>query len=175
MFKGSFVALVTPFKDGAVDEAALEALVEWHIAEGTHGLVPVGTTGESPTLTHTEHERVIEIVVNKAAKRVPVIAGAGSNNTAEAIRFVQYAERVDAAILERGDKGDKRTFEHDDLSGLCGVGRAARTYPQNARFARARNPATGPAPSQFPAGPPHGNFTKSFDTRRKSYARIAEK
>jgi 4-hydroxy-tetrahydrodipicolinate synthase len=96
MFKGSFVALVTPFKDGGVDEAALEALVEWHIAEGTHGLVPVGTTGESPTLTHTEHERVIEIVVNKAAKRVPVIAGAGSNNTAEAIRFVQYAERVGA-------------------------------------------------------------------------------
>ena len=101
MFKGSFVALVTPFKDGAVDEAALEALVEWHIAEGTHGLVPVGTTGESPTLTHAEHERVIEIVVEKAAKRVPVIAGAGSNNTAEAIRFVQYAERVgaDAALV----------------------------------------------------------------------------
>ena len=101
MLKGSFVALVTPFKDGAIDEAALEALVEWHIAEGTHGLVPVGTTGESPTLTHAEHERVIEIVVNKAAKRVPVIAGAGSNNTAEAIRFAQYAERAgaDAALV----------------------------------------------------------------------------
>jgi len=101
MFKGSFVALVTPFKDGTVDEAALEALVEWHIAEGTHGLVPVGTTGESPTLTHVEHERVIEIVVNKAANRVPVIAGAGSNNTVEAIRFVQHAERVgaDAALV----------------------------------------------------------------------------
>ena len=101
MFKGSFVALVTPFKDGAIDEAALEALVEWHITEGTHGLVPVGTTGESPTLTHAEHERVIEIVVNKAAKRVPVIAGAGSNNTTEAIRFAQYAERVgaDAALV----------------------------------------------------------------------------
>ncbi|MGR3715870.1 MAG: 4-hydroxy-tetrahydrodipicolinate synthase [Thermohalobaculum sp.] len=101
MFKGSFVALVTPFKDGAVDEAALEALVEWHIAEGTHGLVPVGTTGESPTLTHAEHERVIKIVVSKAAKRVPVIAGAGSNNTVEAIRFVQHAERVgaDAALV----------------------------------------------------------------------------
>ena len=68
MFKGSLVALVTPFKDGAVDDAALEALVEWHIAEGTHGLVPVGTTGESPTLTHAEHERIIEVVVNKAAK-----------------------------------------------------------------------------------------------------------
>ncbi len=101
MFKGSFVALVTPFKDGAIDEAALEALVEWHIAEGTHGLVPVGTTGESPTLTHAEHERVIEIVVNKAAGRVPVIAGAGSNNTTEAIRFTQYADRVgaDAALV----------------------------------------------------------------------------
>ncbi|MEE8455761.1 MAG: 4-hydroxy-tetrahydrodipicolinate synthase [Limibaculum sp.] len=101
MFKGSFVALVTPFKDGAVDEAALEALVEWHIGEGTHGLVPVGTTGESPTLTHDEHERIIEIVVNKAARRVPVIAGAGSNNTVEAIRFMQHAERVgaDAALV----------------------------------------------------------------------------
>ena len=101
MFKGSFVALVTPFKDGAIDEATLEALVEWHIAEGSHGLVPVGTTGESPTLSHDEHERVIEIVVAKAAKRVPVIAGAGSNNTVEAIRFMRYAERVgaDAALV----------------------------------------------------------------------------
>ncbi len=96
MFKGSLVALVTPFKDGAIDEAALEALVDWHIAEGTHGIVPVGTTGESPTLTHAEHERVIEIVVSKAAKRVPVIAGAGSNNTSEAIRFMQYAEKAGA-------------------------------------------------------------------------------
>jgi len=101
MFRGSLVALVTPFRNGAVDEKALEELVEWHIAEGTHGLVPVGTTGESPTLTHDEHERVIEIVVKKAAKRVPVIAGAGSNNTAEAIRFMQYAEKVgaDAALV----------------------------------------------------------------------------
>ena len=96
MFKGSLVALVTPFKDGAIDEAALEALVEWHIAEGTRGIVPVGTTGESPTLSHKEHERVIEIVVAKTAKRVPVIAGAGSNNTAEAMRFMQFAERVGA-------------------------------------------------------------------------------
>ncbi|HUS54899.1 MAG TPA: 4-hydroxy-tetrahydrodipicolinate synthase [Thermohalobaculum sp.] len=101
MFKGSFVAIVTPFKDGAIDQTALEALVEWHIAEGTNGLVPVGTTGESPTLTHAEHDRVVEIVVNKAAKRVPVIAGAGSNNTAEAIRLMQHAERVgaDAALV----------------------------------------------------------------------------
>jgi len=101
MFKGSFVAIVTPFKDGAVDEAALEALVEWHIAEGTNGLVPVGTTGESPTLTHAEHDRVVEVVVKKAAKRVPVIAGAGSNNTTEAIRLMQHAEAVgaDAALV----------------------------------------------------------------------------
>jgi 4-hydroxy-tetrahydrodipicolinate synthase len=101
MFKGSLVALVTPFKDGAIDVAALEALVDWHIAEGTHGLVPVGTTGESPTLSHAEHERVIEIVVAKAAKRVPVIAGAGSNNTAEAVRLMRFAEKAgaDAALV----------------------------------------------------------------------------
>jgi len=101
MFKGSLVALVTPFKDGAIDVAALEDLVEWHIAEGTHGLVPVGTTGESPTLSHAEHERVIEIVVAKAAKRVPVIAGAGSNNTAEAVRLMRFAEKAgaDAALV----------------------------------------------------------------------------
>ncbi len=94
-------ALVTPMRDGALDEPALRRLVEWQIAEGSHGLVPVGTTGESPTLTHEEHERVIEIVVETAAKRVPVIAGAGSNNTAEAIRFLKHAERVgaDAALV----------------------------------------------------------------------------
>ena len=101
MFKGSFVAIVTPFRDGAIDVTALEALVEWHIAEGTRGLVPVGTTGESPTLSHAEHDRVVEIVVKKAAKRIPVIAGAGSNNTVEAIRLMQHAERVgaDAALV----------------------------------------------------------------------------
>lgn len=96
MFKGSMPALITPFQNGKVDEAALKALVEWHIAEGSHGLVPVGTTGESPTLTHVEHERVIELVVQTVAGRVPVIAGAGSNNTVEAIRFVQFAEKVGA-------------------------------------------------------------------------------
>ena len=92
MFQGSMPALVTPFKDGAVDFDALKRLVEWQIAEGSHGLVPVGTTGESPTLTHDEHERVIEAVVATAAGRVPVIAGAGSNNTVEAIRFVEFAK-----------------------------------------------------------------------------------
>jgi 4-hydroxy-tetrahydrodipicolinate synthase len=96
MFKGSMPALVTPFRDGAVDVKALEALVEWHIAEGSHGLVPVGTTGESPTLSHDEHEQVIEIVVKTAAGRVPVLAGAGSNNTEEAISLLRFAETVGA-------------------------------------------------------------------------------
>ena len=96
MFKGSMPALVTPFKDGAVDFGTLKQLVDWHVDQGSHGLVPVGTTGESPTLTHEEHEAVIECVVEAAAGRVPVIAGAGSNNTAEAIRFVQHAARVGA-------------------------------------------------------------------------------
>ena len=101
MFKGSNVALVTPFRNGAVDQEGLKQLVEWHIGEGTHGLVPVGTTGESPTLSHEEHELVIETVVKAAAGRVPVIAGAGSNNTVEAIRFVQFAAEVgaDAALV----------------------------------------------------------------------------
>lgn len=89
-------ALITPFKDGGVDHKTLSDLVEWHIAEGSNGLVPVGTTGESPTLSHEEHEEVIAAVVKTAAGRIPVIAGAGSNNTAEAIRFVQFAEKVGA-------------------------------------------------------------------------------
>ena len=97
MFKGSLPALVTPFKDGAVDFDALKALVEWQIDEGSHGLVPVGTTGESPTLSHEEHEKVVEVVVETAAGRVPVIAGAGSNNTVETVRFMQHAERVGAS------------------------------------------------------------------------------
>jgi 4-hydroxy-tetrahydrodipicolinate synthase len=96
MFKGSMVALVTPLKRGEVDFEALDALVDWQIAEGSHGLVPVGTTGESPTLSHSEHEAVVEAVVRRAAGRVPVIAGAGSNNTAEALRFTEHAKRVGA-------------------------------------------------------------------------------
>jgi 4-hydroxy-tetrahydrodipicolinate synthase len=101
MFKGSIPALITPFKNGALDIETLQKLVEWHIAEGSHGLVPVGTTGESPTLTHREHEIVIEEVVKAAAGRIPVIAGAGSNNTAEGIRLIQHAEAVgaDAALV----------------------------------------------------------------------------
>ena len=96
MIQGSLPALVTPFKDGAVDFDTLKSLVEWQIEEGSTGLVPVGTTGESPTLTHDEHEAVIEEVVTAAAGRVPVIAGAGSNNTVEAIRFLRHAEAVGA-------------------------------------------------------------------------------
>ena len=97
MFKGSMPALVTPFKDGAVDFDTLKRLVDWHVDQGSHGLVPVGTTGESPTLTHAEHEAVVDTVVKAAAGRIPVIAGAGSNNTAEALRFVRHAEKVGAA------------------------------------------------------------------------------
>eukprot|EP00903_Cladosiphon_okamuranus_P001356 g1354.t1 len=100
MFKGSIPALITPFKDGALDEKRFQELVDWQIAEGSSGLVPVGTTGESPTLTHDEHKRVVELCVEASGKRVPVIAGAGSNNTIEAIDFAQHAEKAGAdAIL----------------------------------------------------------------------------
>src|ERR687894_2007850 len=99
-FKGSITALVTPFKDGAVDEAAFRAFINWQIEEGTSGLVPVGTTGESPTLSHKEHDRVIEVCVDEVKGRVPVIAGAGSNSTAEAVAFARHAEKVGAdAVL----------------------------------------------------------------------------
>ncbi len=100
MYQGSIPALVTPFTDqGAVDEQAFAAHVEWQISEGSTGLVPVGTTGESPTLSHDEHKRVVELCVEVAAKRVPVIAGAGSNNTLEAIELAQHAEAVGADAL----------------------------------------------------------------------------
>ena len=96
MFQGSIVALITPFRQGQLDEAALARLVEWHIEQGTHGIVPVGTTGESPTLTHDEHCRVVELVVKLVAGRIPVIAGAGSNNPVEAIEYTRYAEQMGA-------------------------------------------------------------------------------
>ena len=101
MFKGSYVALITPFTNGAVDFDMLKKLVDWHVAEGTHGLVPVGTTGESPTLTHAEHGAVVAAVVKATAGRVPVIAGAGSNNTAEGIELIRHAQAVgaDAALV----------------------------------------------------------------------------
>ena len=95
-FKGSITALVTPFKDGAFDEEAFRALVEWQIGSGTHGFVPVGTTGEGPTLTHDEHKRVVEACVTQTAGRAAVIAGAGSNNTAEALDLAIHAERAGA-------------------------------------------------------------------------------
>ncbi len=94
MFYGSYVALVTPFRAGTVDEKALRDLVNWQIEQGTNGLVPVGTTGESPTVTEMEHKRIIEVVVEEAAGRVPVIAGAGSNNPVEALTYAKTAETL---------------------------------------------------------------------------------
>lgn len=96
MLQGSMPALITPFKNGVVDLEGLKALVEWHISEGSHGLVPVGTTGESPTLSHKEHEAVVSAVVEATAGRIPIIAGAGSNNTTESLRFMHHAKDVGA-------------------------------------------------------------------------------
>jgi 4-hydroxy-tetrahydrodipicolinate synthase len=99
-FRGSFTALVTPFNNGSVDEAAFRGLVDWQIAEGTSGLVPVGTTGESPTLSHDEHGKVVEWCIDQAKGRVPVVAGAGSNSTGEAIERARHAEEAGAdAVL----------------------------------------------------------------------------
>ena len=112
MFRGAFTALITPFKNGALDEAALQSLVDWQITEGIHGLVPVGTTGESPTLSHAEHERAVEVVIEATDKRVPIIAGAGSNATAEAIAFTQHAEKAGAdAVLHVTPYYNKPTQE----------------------------------------------------------------
>ena len=101
MFKGSLTALITPFRDGKIDEQAFQSLVDWQIKEGSHGLVPVGTTGESPTLSHVEHRRVVELCIEAAAGRVPVIAGTGSNSTAEAVSLTQHARQAgaDAALV----------------------------------------------------------------------------
>ena len=96
-FQGSFVAMVTPFRNGKVDEAKLRELVELHVANGTDGLIPCGTTGESPSLNHDEHRRVVEIVVEAARGRIRVVAGTGSNSTAEAIDMTKHAERAGAA------------------------------------------------------------------------------
>ena len=96
MFKGSIPALVTPFKDNKIDSKALENLVDWHISEGSHGLVAVGTTGESPTLSHEEHKTVVEAVVKRCSGQIPVIAGAGSNNTEESIDLIKFAEKIGA-------------------------------------------------------------------------------
>lgn len=100
MFKGSVVALITPFLNGAVDEKRFQELVDWQIAQGTHGVVPCGTTGESATLSHAEHKRVVELCIAVAKGRVPVIAGAGSNCTVEAIELARHAEKAGAdAVL----------------------------------------------------------------------------
>ncbi len=101
MLKGSIPALITPFNNGQVDIQTLKKLVEWHISQGSHGIVPVGTTGESPTLSHEEHETVVSEVVKTVAGRIPVVAGAGSNNTVEALRFMKHAKSfgADAALI----------------------------------------------------------------------------
>jgi 4-hydroxy-tetrahydrodipicolinate synthase len=110
--KGSMPALITPMKDGKVDEKAFRKLVSWQIAEGSHGLVPCGTTGESPTLSHEEHRRVVEICVDEAAGRVPVVAGAGSNATEEAIALTKHAKAVGAdAVLSVTGYYNKPTQE----------------------------------------------------------------
>lgn len=100
-FSGAFTALVTPFKNGTIDEEGFRQFIEWQIEQGINGLVPCGTTGESATLTHSEHERAIEICIHQAKGRVPVLAGAGSNNTAEAVRLAQFAKKAgaDGALL----------------------------------------------------------------------------
>src|SRR5438046_7082337 len=95
-FQGSFVALVTPFRNGKLDEAKVRELVELHASHGTDGIVPCGTTGESPTLSHDEHKRVVEVVVEAASRRVKVLAGSGSNSTAEALDLTRHAERAGA-------------------------------------------------------------------------------
>lgn len=100
MLRGSITALITPMRNGAVDEKAFASFVEWQIEQGSHGLVPVGTTGESPTVSHEEHRRVVEICVEVTNKRVPIIAGAGSNSTAEAVSLAKFAEETGAdAVL----------------------------------------------------------------------------
>lgn len=95
-FRGSFVATITPFADGRVDENAYQSFIEWQVEQGTDGLVPCGTTGESPTLSHAEHMRVTELCIEAAAGRVPVVAGAGSNSTDEALLLARHAEQVGA-------------------------------------------------------------------------------
>ena len=100
MFAGSFVALTTPFKDGQIDDTAFRSFIEWQITEGSDGLVPCGTTGESPTLSHEEHQKVTEICIEVTDGRIPVIAGAGSNSTEEAISLAQHAKTAGAdAVL----------------------------------------------------------------------------
>lgn len=126
-FRGSFVATITPFADGRVDENAYQSFIEWQVEQGTDGLVPCGTTGESPTLSHAEHMRVTELCIEAAAGRVPVVAGAGSNSTDEALLLARHAEQVGArrssgrdTLLQQTDpgralsafQGDRRCGQH---------------------------------------------------------------
>lgn len=111
-FQGIYTAMITPFRDGKLDEAAFESFVEWQINEGVHGLVPCGTTGESPTLSHEEHKRLVELAVKTAKGRVPIMAGTGSNSTAEAMDFTRHAEKAGAdAVLVVAPYYNKPTQE----------------------------------------------------------------
>ncbi len=126
MFKGSMPALVTPFTNGKVDIEALKKLVEWHVDQGSHGLVPVGTTGESPTLTHEEHDLVVQTVVKAAAGRLPVVAGAGSNNTVETVRLVTAAKAAgaDAALVVTpyyNKPSQRGLIAHFEAAANCGL------------------------------------------------------
>ena len=123
--QGSYTAMVTPFRDGHIDEAGIRTMVEFQIESGTSGLVPCGTTGESPTLSHEEHHRVIEIVIDQARSRVPVIAGTGSNNTAEAISLTEHALKsgrrrraADHPILQSAFTGGAHTALHHHRGNL---------------------------------------------------------
>ena len=115
MFKGYFCALITPFKDGKVDESAFQNLVEWQIAEGVHGLVPCGTTGESPTLSNKEHDRVIAMCIESVAGRIPVVAGAGTNSTSETVARARHAQETGAGRRSRGNA----VLQQADAGRLC--------------------------------------------------------
>src|SRR6266699_1671618 len=118
-FRGSFTALVTPFKNGSLDEKAFRGLVDWQIAEGTQGLVPVGTTGESPTLSHDEHRQVVEWCIAQVNRRVPVIAGAGSNSTAEAIAIPIFIYNLPSrSVLDMSVDTMRRLFELGNIAGV---------------------------------------------------------
>src|SRR6202522_3305639 len=125
-FHGSMTALVTPFKNGEIDEPAYRALIDWQITSGSHGLVPVGTTGESPTLTHKEHYRAVDICIDEARGRVPVIAGTGSNNTGEAMELARHAERsgADGGLVLRQRHamgGDFIQLSGEDMTALAAM------------------------------------------------------
>ncbi len=140
--RGSLPALITPMKNGAVDEAALRKFVSWQIEQGSHGLVPMGTTGEAPTLSHDEHMRVVEICVSEADGRVPVIAGAGSNSTAEAISLTRHAKEVGAdVVLSVAPYYNKPTQEglYRHFAAIARSGRYSASRLQHSRAQRGRD------------------------------------